>query len=379
VKVGVVANEVFDQRFGPMGGFGFAARAAARAFRDHEGHEVVYVLCRRTPDELGTSAEIDGVRIVLRPVSEGGLSYARRLLRERIDVLLTIDYRGSYRSPFRALPRTPIVVWVHDPRTPNDVAKVNSLEVPGVSSPAGIQFIDCTTIQEVMHSSARWRRTVRFGHNAQFLVERMEGTYGISGAHSEFLPTPLLTEEPPALVGGKSSRPSVVYLGRLDPIKRPWVALAVARAMPEIDLSFLGQSHFAEGGWAPEGDLPSNVSFVGHVDDQAKAAHLSAAWLLINTSIHEALPISFLEALSYGVPIVSCQDAGGITSNHGAYVGRWDGDGLSGVGAFQAAIRALVRAPATREAIGLAGQEMVHESYTKQSFIRAFEQIVASS
>lgn len=34
---------------------------------------------------------------------------------ERIDILLSIDYRPSYNTVINALPRTPLIVWVRDP------------------------------------------------------------------------------------------------------------------------------------------------------------------------------------------------------------------------------------------------------------------------
>ena len=52
------------------------------------------------------------------------IPFVRELRRARPDVLLSIDYRPSYDTTFKALPRTPMIVWVRDRAPPEDVAAV---------------------------------------------------------------------------------------------------------------------------------------------------------------------------------------------------------------------------------------------------------------
>ena len=131
----------------------------------------------------------------------------------------------------------------------------------------------------------------------------------------EFLPYPLDFDRGEIT---KSPKPRVVFLGRLDPIKRPWVFVELAREFPHVEFLLLGQSHFhGPGDWEPT-NIPHNVRFLGHVGGEEKRALLASAWLLVNTSIHEALPVSFLEALVFQIPIVSCQNPEDIVSLSGA-------------------------------------------------------------
>ena len=55
----------------------------------------------------------------------------------------------------------------------------------------------------------------------------------------------------------KSASPTVVFLGRLDPYKRPWIAVELARRFPEVTFLFLGQTHFrGAGSWTPSRPSP---------------------------------------------------------------------------------------------------------------------------
>jgi glycosyltransferase involved in cell wall biosynthesis len=64
-----------------------------------------------------------------------------------------------------------------------------------------------------------------------------------------------------------------------------------------------------------------NLHFAGHVDGLEKEQYLKDAKILVNTSIHEALPISFLEALSFGTLLVSNRNPEELTEKFGIHVG----------------------------------------------------------
>jgi glycosyltransferase involved in cell wall biosynthesis len=63
------------------------------------------------------------------------------------------------------------------------------------------------------------------------------------------------------------------------------------------------------------------------VDGDEKAEHIRSAKLLLNTSVWEGIPISWLEALSYGTLIVSAFDRDNIVGRFGTYVGEISGNG----------------------------------------------------
>jgi glycosyltransferase involved in cell wall biosynthesis len=375
--VGVVANEFFGPEVGGMGGFGWAARQVARLFRERPEHGFEAVFLNRTlPSSSAGAARATADGTPLFVCGGGRLSALRRARSLRLDLLLMIDYRPSYRFFAGALPRTPVVVWVRDPRTPEDVRSINTLRVPGAEgfSPQGIAEVDCTSLATVVRASRLLARPVLFATPAPSLAARMPGTYGVKPPEVFFLPN-IIDAEPREV--SKSERPSVVFLGRLDPIKRPWLFAELARRFPSVEFLFMGRRHFEGAGAWPQTDLPPNVRLLGHVDGAEKLRALSSAWALVNTSIHEGLPVSFLEALKCETPVISCQDTDGVTSRFGVYVGRHDGDGLAALPRFAEALERLLRDGAERARLGREGRAWVSETHSPARFLEAFRALCA--
>src|SRR5690349_13147883 len=112
-KIAIVANEFFDPMVGPMGGFGWIAREVALWLRD-QGHELTYLTGEFCRERQSPRIEAHGIQII--HADERWPEYAQTLRALDLDVLLTIDYRPNYDFPLYALPDTPVIVWVQDPR-----------------------------------------------------------------------------------------------------------------------------------------------------------------------------------------------------------------------------------------------------------------------
>lgn len=228
MKIGIVANEFFDLSIGRMGGFGWAARQAAATLRSYPGggFEPVFFAgeIRAQPGEPDAVAH--GTRLILRRADEA--EHARRIHAEAPDLLLSIDHRPLYEPIFRLAPRAPIVVWVRDPRTPEDVRRIRTLRIPGAEdeTPAGIVTPDCSSLGRIVAESAAAGRPVAFATPAPPLLAKIPSVYGVPATDGTFLPN--VMDVSPGEVE-KSERPSVVFLGRLDPIKRPWLFIELAR------------------------------------------------------------------------------------------------------------------------------------------------------
>ncbi|MDT7541861.1 MAG: hypothetical protein QOE33_1765 [Acidobacteriota bacterium] len=376
IKLGIVANEFFDLRLGRMGGFGWAARQVARCFVDEPslGVEVVFLTNAFGVGNGQPETSVHGTRLV--SFNRGRLENLRRLRAERLDLLLGIDYRPNYRFFYHALPRTPIVNWVRDPRTPADVAKINTLRLPEAcaTQPEGVEPIDCSSLARVVRMSRLLSRNVLFATPAPHLAQKCEGAYGVRKRELFFLPN-IIDLDTGALT--KSTRPRVVFLGRLDPCKRPWLFVKLAEQFPHVEFLFLGRAHFESGAARGVGATLPNVRFMGHVGEEEKARALSSAWVLVNTSIHEGLAISFLEALACETPILSCQNPGGIASRFGIYTGHFDGDGLEGLPHLVAGLEHLVGDEELRLRLGREGRSWVRETHSRAHFLTAFRDLCA--
>ena len=288
----IVGNEFFDRGVGRMGGFGWAAQRSAECFAsDPELGLSPLLLAGQGELRPDVAAQSNGVPLL-------GYDTTRRYVRAVRDakpaLALTIDYRPNYLPVLRALERVPIVVWVRDPRTPEDMTRIATLAVPGsAEQPAGIGAIDCTSLGP--------------------FVEEVAAT------------------------------------GTRVVVASPAAELATAKVGPAYGLT---------------------------MGDVEKSEVLASAWMLVNTSIHEGLPISFLEALHHATPVVSCQDPERITSRFGVYVGRWDGSGLDALGTFADAVQRLLDDARLRARLGEEGREWVRATHTREHFGSALAQLV---
>jgi len=95
---------------------------------------------------------------------------------------------------------------------------------------------------------------------------------------------------------------------------------------------------------------------------------LKDAKILVNTSIHEALPISFLEALSFGTLLVSNRNPEELTERFGIYVGDVLGDGFDKVDLFVDAIRNLMLDDEKCRVLGEQAIQYIKDRHSVESF-----------
>jgi glycosyltransferase involved in cell wall biosynthesis len=121
----------------------------------------------------------------------------------------------------------------------------------------------------------------------------------------------------------------------------------------------------------------SNLKFLGHVDGLEKDRLLRTCWGLLNTSVHEAEPVSFLEAFSYGRCVISCHDPDNEVSNFGYYTGEVFGEGLDedSLARFEKQIRKLLGNTVDRLAKGSAAREAMTKFHSMESFKVRLEEI----
>jgi glycosyltransferase involved in cell wall biosynthesis len=396
VRVGVLSREFFEPSLGRMGGFGFAARSTARLLAAI-GHEPVLVAGAASGPDGQQEADVDGIPVVF--ATGTGRRDARRWRAGRFDLLLSIDWHWTFLPVTRALPRTPVVVWSRDPRSDREWDRIATLALPGAAADPHLEPPGAGTdvgLALLARRSRRWRRPVRYRFTDEFLVERFARRFGFEPPGWQVLGTPVdpagAIEADPARAADSaadtdagtdagaglpvgSGRPWCVFLGRLDPIKRPWVFEDVAARLPGIDFVVLGQQHLGDG-WSPT--TGANLHHLGHVEGAAKDHLLAGAVATVNTSIHEAIPLSLLESLHHATPLVACLDPGGIVGRYGVAVPEAPGDGLAAAPALAAAIEGLAADPRRCAELGDAGRSWVVARHSRDAFVAAFTDTVES-
>jgi glycosyltransferase involved in cell wall biosynthesis len=374
ITVGVAANEFFDPALGQTGGFGWAARRLGSLFRDDPslGVDVVFLSGQHWSKRGETVIQTNGIPLLVQQ----GLKYRYRALsaawRQKIDILLTIDYRSTYDYWLWTLPRTPVIVWSRDPRSDEDIARVQTLRIPGRESelPLGIGTMDCTGLGRLARRSRLLGRRVIVADKMPHTAAKAPGTYDLPPS-AYVLPNPDLFEYGSVPIR-KAERPLAIFVGRLDPIKRPWLFFELARRMPHVEFVVLGRAHYdGPGSWQPD-DPPTNLRMLGQMDGARKLELLASAWVLVNTSIHEETPVSVLEGFACEVPVLSCTDWGDLAARFGVFAGRFGGTGLDALPALEAGMQKLLGDHEARLTLGRSARNWVEGYHNTERFLAAF-------
>jgi glycosyltransferase involved in cell wall biosynthesis len=214
---------------------------------------------------------------------------------------------------------------------------------------------------------ALWaRRTVRRAAACLYLSEGERAEYVAQGADPNRLhhvPPPLDLPEPDEVP--RAEEPTVVYLGQLHPIKRIGVLLdafeQVRRELPEARLEVIGAP--SRHGEALQARAGRGVTFRGLIPEEEKAAALAGAHVFSLLSAAEGLPVTVLEALSCGTPVVISPGCG-LPELDGVAGVVCDG---SAEGAADALL-ALLRDPARARRYGAAGRSFA-AAYRREAVV----------
>lgn len=174
----------------------------------------------------------------------------------------------------------------------------------------------------------------------------------------------------------------IIFLGRLEAQKRAWIVCEIAKAVPQYEFYILGATGKGRNEAANAKTLEPyrkrdgsskirNLHFTGHVDGNVKNHHIKTAKLVLNTSIWEGIPVSWLEALSYGTLIVSAFERDNIVGRFGTFVGEVMGDGTNeaDLKRFTAAIEYWMTHDLERNATAHQALEFVRARHSIAAFI----------
>lgn len=125
----------------------------------------------------------------------------------------------------------------------------------------------------------------------------------------------------------KYDKPTVCWVARWDPQKRPDMALLIAQQIPEVRFIMIGTANrnlahyeIVEEYLKKRFSNIRNLEVLGFVTEEEKREIIGKSWAMLNTSVREGLPITFLEALVEGTPIISYVDPDKYVSRFGIRV-----------------------------------------------------------
>ncbi len=112
-----------------------------------------------------------------------------------------------------------------------------------------------------------------------------------------------------------TEQPRILWGGNLRPVKRPEWLLALADALPRREFTVFGGPAIGHESYGEriiaEFKLRDNITYLGSVEQDRLPEVYASCGLLLNTSLTEGFPNTFLEAWSHGLEIVASVDPDG--------------------------------------------------------------------
>ena len=330
--------------FGKIGGFGNMTRLLAQSLTK-EGHNVVVLVPKK--ENQKSSEEIDGYQVI-------GLSKIK-LFSLKIYKQINADlYHSQNPTIFTYL---------------SQLAQPNKLHVVTIRDPRN--FKDMVAELRYVTFRRKFQKAISLFFETGFLVKRAVlkadavGTPGFSliskseklFKRDDIIMLPNIVSMPKK-VYSKATNPTVCFVGRLDQIKNPERMIKLAKSFPQTNFLVVGtaQDNFRQKKLEKEMLKYPNIKYFGYIDkfssDDLNEIY-SKSHILVNTSIKEALPATFIEALSFGCSILSSTNADKFAELFGYYCEK---------DAFEKGLMTLFKNNLWHKK-GLAGFEYVKQHY----------------
>lgn len=259
------------------------------------------------------------------------------------------------------------------------------LDIPNVLSVHGGDLFDPSKQSSPhRHAWLRWA-VARMLRRADSVVAQSRDTARnveqIYGVHRKVELIPLGIDRPPRNVRARRSEFNLpedafvmVTAGRVVPRKASTQLIDTLVAVPEAFLLVVGDGPEATAVREKAAALgvASRLRMLGYVTDEVKYRAYAAADIFVSTAQHEGFGLVFLEAMSFGLPVV-CYDRGGQTDflsspETGEVIP------LNDLSAFNSAVRSLREQPQRRQSIGRHNLEKV-ENYFIERCAERYEEL----
>lgn len=157
---------------------------------------------------------------------------------------------------------------------------------------------------------------------AQMVISQTQGQEQLLLAHYGIASRMfrILSPEPPASTVRAEDRKRILWVGRICPEKRPHLLPDIARRLPEYTFDVIGDAN-ADTAYAREfrREVRRHPSIVlhGRVSNDRLRQMYDEAILLVGTSQTEGFPVTFIEAWSRAIPVVSTFDPDHVIRDYG--------------------------------------------------------------
>ncbi len=370
IKVGLLIDEFFGGAGTAFGGYGFLARKYIAKYIPDDNIRIDVLLGKGHSHYKCEKHHVDDVDLYKLP--RWSFCAKRWLKKQNYDLYLSIELTTDRVLKNEKNPDKKLILWIQDPRPQYEWDEIKTMTL----MPEPNYY--CQRVYDLVHNWYQQGR-VRFISQGLFLNQKAKDLYRLPGdVPIQYLPNPI--EIDPAFdVDTYSKKDQIIFLGRLEDVKRGWLFCEVAKRLPEYEFYVLGSTNKLKKGteyiFDQYKDLP-NLHFAGHVEGTVKEQYLKDAKILMNTSIHEGLPVSFLEALSYGTVLVSNRNPDNLTSQFGIWVGDVLGNGFDQVDLYVDAVKKLMTDNEKRQQLAKAGRTYIEKIHNVPKFIKELKDII---
>jgi len=319
MRICFITSEVF---VGRHGGFGKLVRVIGRELAKR-GFDV-YAITWAEPG-MKKFMEIDGIKVLSYPYSYTSQSMLRHVVdyskaislikQVNADVYISIECMVETYIAQKTMHDRKHVIWVQDPFDWEDYKLLGSID-PNYRI-SRLKFWMSTKLYE-----RAYRRADLILTQAKYYIPKIAKLYRVNPDRVVYMPNPV-EHIPDESSITKSDKPTVCFLGRMDPQKRYWLFFELAKNFPDVEFVAVGKPNLLyeklyERIVERYRGL-RNLKVAGFVSEEEKSEILSRSWILCLPSIREGLPISFLEALAHKCALLSSVNPDGLVGKFGYY------------------------------------------------------------
>jgi glycosyltransferase involved in cell wall biosynthesis len=370
IKVGLLIDEFFGGAGTAFGGYGFLARKYIAKYIPDDNIQIDVLLERGKRKLFATKFHEDDVDLYELPKKK----WASKLWlkKQKYDVYLSIELTRDWVMRHETDSHKKLILWIQDPRPKYEWDEIETVQLFKEENYYNQKIYD---LVYDLNNQGR----VKFISQGYFLNQKAKDLYKLSDTTPiQYLPNPVDIDEKFDVKTYKKKN-NIIFLGRIESVKRGWLFCEIAKRLPEYNFYMLGQTFRQKDKntaiISQYQDIP-NLHFAGHVDGEEKAQYLKDAKILVNTSIHEALPVSFLEALAYGVCLVSNRNPEELTEKFGIWTGQINGDGFDKVDLYVDAVKQLMTDDVRRQLLAEQGRAYVEKIHNVPTFIKDLKQVI---